>query len=169
MARTRAAKPAAEDAKPAAVGKLFADTRRRVIVESFGAEVSLDSISPRSRRRFLRHACVLVEDCMSSSSPLSMRVSGPEYDPEHDAVVRVRKDFWDKVTEREEFVGRFRETSRLPQYLWSINRCFLTKLRLGIVLRHTYLITAMLTGAVVLARYTSFSPLLDIVKRSSPE
>jgi len=32
-------------------------------------------------------------------------------------VVRVRRDFWDRVTESEEFVGRFKVASRFPQYL----------------------------------------------------
>lgn len=36
MARTRAAKPAAEEARPAAVGKLLLETRRRGYVESGG-------------------------------------------------------------------------------------------------------------------------------------
>ena len=54
---------------------------------------------------------------MSSFSPLRMRESGPEYDSEHEAVVCVRSDFWDSVTDSEEFVGRFNAVSRLPQYL----------------------------------------------------
>jgi hypothetical protein len=37
MARTRAAKPAAEEANPAAVGKLFSETIFRGKVESLGA------------------------------------------------------------------------------------------------------------------------------------
>lgn len=32
-------------------------------------------------------------------------------------MVWVRRDFCDRVTEREELVGRFRAVSRLPQYL----------------------------------------------------
>jgi hypothetical protein len=33
------------------------------------------------------------------------------------AVVWVRREFWERVIEREELVGRFRVGSRLPQYL----------------------------------------------------
>jgi hypothetical protein len=40
MARTRAAKPAAEDASPAAVGKLLMETMRRGKVESLGSDES---------------------------------------------------------------------------------------------------------------------------------
>ena len=36
---------------------------------------------------------------------------------EQEAVVWVRRSDWERVTEREEFVGRLREGSRLPQYL----------------------------------------------------
>lgn len=56
MARTRAAKPAAEDARPAAVGKLLALTIRRGKVESFGKEGSVSSISERRVRRDCRQA-----------------------------------------------------------------------------------------------------------------
>jgi hypothetical protein len=45
------------------------------------------------------------------------RVSGGEYCREQEAVVWVRRSAWERVTEREEFVGRFRVASRLPQYL----------------------------------------------------
>jgi hypothetical protein len=37
--------------------------------------------------------------------------------------VCVRRERWERVTEREEFVGRFKVASRLPQYLegeWSV-------------------------------------------------
>ena len=34
-------------------------------------------------------------------------------------MVWVRKDFWERVTERDELVGRFSTVSRLPQYLVS--------------------------------------------------
>jgi hypothetical protein len=40
---------------------------------------------------------------------------------EQEAVVRVRRDFWERVTEREELVGRLRVVSRLPQYLGMIS------------------------------------------------
>jgi hypothetical protein len=58
MARTRAAKPAAEDARPAAVGKLFSETIRKGSVESLGSDWLDDSSSDRNDRRALRHACV---------------------------------------------------------------------------------------------------------------
>lgn len=56
MARTRAAKPAAEEARPAAVGKLFALARRRGWVDSLGREGSLASSSERRARRDWRQA-----------------------------------------------------------------------------------------------------------------
>lgn len=54
---------------------------------------------------------------MSSFSPLRIRESGPLKASEQEAVVCARSDFWDKVTDNEEFVGRFRVVSLLPQYL----------------------------------------------------
>lgn len=60
-----------------------------------------------------------LEEAISSSVPLRVKVSGPVKVEEHDAVVRVLNDFCESVTEREEFVGRFRDVSRLPQYLWT--------------------------------------------------
>jgi hypothetical protein len=54
MARTSAAKPAAEDARPAAVGKLFSDTMRSGREESFGSEgfkVSRAILRERSSRK----------------------------------------------------------------------------------------------------------------------
>ena len=38
-------------------------------------------------------------------------------DFEHEAVVWVLRSDWERVTEREELVGRFSLGSRLPQYL----------------------------------------------------
>lgn len=42
------------------------------------------------------------------------------------AVVWVRRSFWERVTEMEEFVGRFSFASRFPQYLvcvsWGLMR-----------------------------------------------
>ena len=79
-----------------------------------------------------------------------------------EAVVRVRSERWDSVTEREELVGRFRLGSLLPQYL---------QLQSDLVVHalngksKTYLITAMLTGAVVVARKTVFSAVPAIVSR----
>ncbi len=56
MARTRAAKPAAEDARPAAVGKLFVLARRRGKVDSFGREGLESSREERRSRRAWRQA-----------------------------------------------------------------------------------------------------------------
>ena len=44
-------------------------------------------------------------------------MSGPSKVEEQEAVVWVRRSDWERVTEREELVGRLREGSRLPQYL----------------------------------------------------
>lgn len=93
---------------------------------------------------------------MSSSSPLRMSESGPEKDSEQEAVVRVLRDFCDRVTESEEFVGRFNTVSRFPQYLLkdsaSIHDIMFWRYWVEGTFWRTYLITAMLTGAVVLAR-----------------
>ena len=120
MARTRAPKPAAEEARPAAVGKLLALTILRGKAESLGSEESLDSRSDRSWRSADRHAWVrgLVT---SSAEPLRIRVSDPEYLSDAEAVVSVRSDFWDSVTLSEELVGKLSFVSRLPQYLIWIN------------------------------------------------
>jgi hypothetical protein len=58
MARTRAAKPAAEDARPAAVGKLFSDTMRRGKEDSLGSEGSTLSRAERSARSSRKQAWV---------------------------------------------------------------------------------------------------------------
>jgi len=42
-------------------------------------------------------------------------------DAEHDAVVCVLRFACDRVTEREEFVGRFSLESRFPQYLQGVS------------------------------------------------
>jgi hypothetical protein len=72
--------------------------------------------------------------------------------------VWVRRSDWDRVTEREEFVGRLRAVSRLPQYLngevsgvEEFNS------------RGPYLMTAMFTGAVVLALYTFWSDIFAAI------
>ena len=44
-------------------------------------------------------------------------MSGPSKVEEQEAVVWVRRSDWERVTEREELVGRLSEGSRLPQYL----------------------------------------------------
>lgn len=66
----------------------------------------------------------------------------------HDAVVCVRRSSCERVTDKEELVGRLSFASRFPQYLVAIRS------RAWIGWCQTYLITAMLTGAKVLARYT---------------
>jgi hypothetical protein len=75
---------------------------------------------------------------------------------EQDAVVCVRRDFWERVTEMEELVGRLRVVSRLPQYLAASQNSLLFHSWLTVALgdlraRQTYFMTAMFTGAVVLA------------------
>lgn len=58
MARTRAAKPAAEEARPAAVGKLFALAMRRGRVDRWGRVGSVASRAARRERRAERQAWV---------------------------------------------------------------------------------------------------------------
>lgn len=59
----------------------------------------------------------------------------------------VLRSAWARVTLRDEFVGRLSLVSRFPQYLSCIS------VRVGIGTSCTvYLMTAMFTGAVVLAR-----------------
>lgn len=67
-------------------------------------------------------------------------------------MVWVRRSDWERVTEREELVGRFREGSRLPQYLGSYCQSCTVIVEAPGGGRKPYLITAMFTGAVVLAR-----------------
>jgi hypothetical protein len=73
-------------------------------------------VSRRVRRDF-RHARVRLEEAMSWGRPFRVRVSGPVYEGDVEAVVCVRRSDWERVTEREELVGRLRVGSRLPQYL----------------------------------------------------
>lgn len=71
------------------------------------------------------------------------------------AVVWVRRSDWERVTEREELVGRLRVASRLPQYLeGAVSHVLVCVARCGSgrYRGDTDLMTAMLTGAVVLAR-----------------
>lgn len=116
MAWTRAAKPAAEDARPAAVGKLFSDTILRGRLDSLGKEESVFSRAARLARSSRKHACVRAPE-MSDSSPFRVRVSPSLKLAEHEAVVRVRRSAWERVTEMELLVGRLSLASRLPQYL----------------------------------------------------
>jgi hypothetical protein len=116
MARTSAANPAAEDASPAAVGKLFSETIFKGKVESFGNESLAASRAARLARSSRKHACVRAPE-ISETSPLRMRLSPSVYEAEQEAVVRVRRSACERVTERELLVGRLRTGSRLPQYL----------------------------------------------------
>lgn len=120
MARTKAAKPAAELARPAAVGKLFVDTIRRGYVDNGGSEESAASRAARRERRARRHACVLGV-WISCACELRTRVSTSGKWEEHDAVVCVRRSRCDSVTEREELVGRLSAGSRFPQYLCAMS------------------------------------------------
>ena len=116
MARTRAAKPAAEDASPAAVGKLLTETRRKGNVERGGIVGSASSRVTRRLRKAWRQARGRGEE-ISCRALFSRRVSGGEKEAEQEAVVWVRRSDWERVIEKEEFVGRFRLGSRFPQYL----------------------------------------------------
>lgn len=115
MARTRAAKPAAEEASPAAVGKLFSETMSRGKVLSLGRVELALSRAARRLRSSRKHACCLAPET-SWDSPFRIRVS-VEKVLEQAAVVWVRRSSWERVTEREELVGRLSLVSRLPQYL----------------------------------------------------
>lgn len=115
IALTRAANPAAELASPAAVGKLFSDTIFSLKVESFGSDGSASSSCWRSVRSSRRQACVRVME-ISWSLPLRRRESFV-YEKDAEAVVWVRRSSWERVTLRDEFVGRLSLGSRLPQYL----------------------------------------------------
>lgn len=120
IARTSAAKPAALEAKPAAVGKLFSLTIFSFKSASLGRLLSFASTSLRSWRSSRRHACVLAPE-MSWSLPLRVRESLVMLEL-HDAVVCVRRSSCERVTERDELVGRFSLVSRLPQYLRSLSQ-----------------------------------------------
>ena len=76
---------------------------------------------------------------------------------EQEAVVRVRRSACERVTLRELFVGRLSFGSRLPQYLEKDGQYFSHQVlcmlfQIWAELGSSYLTTAMLTGAVVLAR-----------------
>lgn len=116
MARTRAAKPAAEEASPAAVGKLFSETIRRGRVESLGSEESASSSAARRARSSRKQACGRAP-VTSCGSELIRRVSEVGKMEEEAAVVWVRRSDCERVTEMEELVGRFNFASRFPQYL----------------------------------------------------
>lgn len=85
IARTSAAKPAADDARPAAVGKLFSDTILRCMVLNLATEGAPSSMRLRCCRNSRRHAWVRFPE-MSCSSPLRVSMSESK-DGEQDAVV----------------------------------------------------------------------------------
>lgn len=117
IARTRAAKPAAEEARPAAVGKLFSETILRGRVESFGREESEASRAARRERSSRKQAWVRAP-VTSWGDELRSRESEVGKDAEQAAVVCVRRSDWERVTEIEELVGRLSLGSRFPQYLY---------------------------------------------------
>jgi hypothetical protein len=90
MARTRAAKPAAEEARPAAVGKLFSDTMRRGKLASFGSEGLELSREERRARSSRKQACVRAPET-SCGEELRRSVSSEPKLEEHAAVVWVRR------------------------------------------------------------------------------
>lgn len=93
-ARTRAAKPAAELARPAAVGKLFSETIRRGKAESFGKDGLADSRVCRSARRSERQASVRFDAWMFWGFEFRVSVSPAEAgnEAEQDAVVYARRE-----------------------------------------------------------------------------
>lgn len=86
-------------------------------MERAGREGSFDSRVLRCARRFERHARVRFEVWIACGWPLRVSSSAWGYCAEQEAVVRVRRERWESVTERDEFVGRFNWGSRFPQYL----------------------------------------------------
>lgn len=105
------------------MGKLFEETSLRGMVLSLGMVGSASSSLERRSRSSRRQAWVRAPE-MSEGSPLRVRVSWSK-DSEQDAVVRVRRSDWERVTERDELVGRLSLVSRLPQYLrLSVSPCF---------------------------------------------
>jgi hypothetical protein len=90
MALTSAANPAAEDARPAAVGKLFSDTMRSGNVDNLGREGFSASRAARRVRSSRKQACVRAPE---TSCGWELRISASEegYDGEQEAVVWVRR------------------------------------------------------------------------------
>lgn len=86
IALTSAANPAAEDARPAAVGKLFSETIRRGRVASFGREGSAASRAERRARSSRKHACVRAPET-SWGEELRRSVSSLGKEAEQAAVV----------------------------------------------------------------------------------
>lgn len=123
------------------------ETRRRGKVERGGRVGMVSSRMARRARRAWRQAQGRGVE-MSCGEPLRRRVSSAGKEAEQDAVVWVRRLDWESVTEREELVGRLRVGSRFPQYL--VGGGLDVEGRVGD--EQAYFTTAMLTGAVVLAR-----------------
>ena len=140
-----AAYPAADDASPAAVGKLFADTTRtHICAQSAWATTHLPSASYRSpaRARVSRSTVSMrLFAVRSSSTPLSQSRSRSNV-VEAVTVVTVRRSRWLRVRETEELIGTFCLASRFPQYL----------------------ITAMFVGEETVAR-TIVSDMVHVVAR----
>jgi hypothetical protein len=55
---------------------------------------------------------------------LRVKESPSVKEAEQEAVVRVRRSDWERVTEREELVGRLSLGSRFPQYLYTFSEVF---------------------------------------------
>lgn len=85
-------------------------------MESGGKDGSCFSSSCRSDRSSRKQACVRAPET-SCGCEFRRRVSGEVKVEEQAAVVWVRRSRWERVTDREEFVGRLSVGSRLPQYL----------------------------------------------------
>ena len=116
----------------------------------------------------MRFAVLDVVELRSCCCPLRVKISLAGYLEEHVAVVCVCRSDCESVTEMEEFEGRFNVASRLPQYLFGLLLLFWFQLVILVVeitqfssvgkedifgISNAYFITAMFTGAVVLARY----------------
>ena len=61
---------------------------------------------------------------MSEGSLLRVKESPSVKEAEQEAVVRVRRSDWERVTDRDELVGRLSLGSRFPQYLYTVNKIF---------------------------------------------
>lgn len=83
---------------------------------SLGRDESASSSRARRARSSRKQAWVRAP-VMSEGSLLRVRESPSGKDAEQAAVVRVRRSDWERVTERDELVGRLSLGSRFPQYL----------------------------------------------------
>lgn len=102
------------------MGKLFSETIRNVCVESLGRVESAASREARRLRSAARQAAGRGV-VRSDGAEFRVKVSGSVKEAEQAAVVCVLRSDWERVTLREEFVGRFRAVERLPQYLEGLN------------------------------------------------